>query len=316
MTGFELTRRAWLAALAGAACATNDRAAETAAKPKPFRLAVCNETFQGSSFPEGCRLARETGYSGLEIAPFTLSDDPASVSPETRAACRDAMAAESLTCVGLHSLLTAPKGELHVTTPDDAVRAKSWDYFRRLIDLCDDLGGDKLMILGSSKQREATAGSTVEDAVKRLTEGLASVAPHAESKGVTIALETLAPHLCNVLTTMDETMAVVNQVASPAVQTMFDTHNGAGETAAHGELIRKYARAIRHVHVNELDGRHPGTGAYDFAEPLRALEQIGYDGWISLEVFQFEPSGEAIARDSAKFLRAIEAELSQGDKST
>jgi sugar phosphate isomerase/epimerase len=311
MTAFDLTRRAWLAALAGAACGNTDHPTEVAARPKPFRLAVCNETFQGASFAEGCRLARESGYTGLEIAPSTLSEDPASISSQVRGDCRRAMEDEALTCVGLHSLLTAPKGELHITTPDAAVRAKSWDYFRRLIDLCDDLGGDKLMILGSSKQREATAGSSVEDAVKRLTEGLAYVAPHAESKGVTIALETLAPHLCNVLTTMEQTMSVVRQVGSPAVQTMFDTHNAAGETTPHGDLIRLFAPAIRHVHVNEMDGRHPGTGGYDFAEPMRALQQIGYGGWISLEVFLFEPSGEVIARDSAKLLREIESRLSE-----
>ena len=305
----RLSRRSWLAMLAAASCSPRQPTATAEPEPFRFRLAVCNETFQQASFTEGCRLARETGYSGLEIAPWTLSDDPAAVSAETRADCRQAMADEGLTCVGLHSLLTAPAGELHITTPDDAVRNRSWDYFRQLIDLCSDLGGDKLMILGSGKQRRTVAGSSVDDALKRLADGLASVAPHAESRGVTILPETLAPHLCDVMTSMDETMQIVRQVDSPAVKTMFDVHNAVAEELPHDQIIKKYGLDIKHVHINEMDGRHPGTGDYDFSVPLKVLKDLQYQGWLSLEVFKFEPSGEQLARESAQLLRAIEATL-------
>jgi sugar phosphate isomerase/epimerase len=58
-----------------------------------------------------------------------------------------------------------------------------------------------------------------------------------------------------------------------------------------------------------MDGRHPGTGSYDFSIPLRALKDIGYDGWLSLEVFRFEPSGEEVARASYEYLRNLESTL-------
>lgn len=298
------TRRAWLG-MAAAACACRR------AEPPPFRfrLAVCNETFQPADFAESCRLARETGYTGLEIAPWTLHDNPAALTQAARAEHRRAMADEGLTCVGLHSLLTAPAGELHITTPDDRVRNRSWDYFRRLIDLCADLGGDKLMILGSGKQRRAVGGSSAADALQRLADGLARAAPQAEAQGVTILPETLAPHLCDVMTTMEETMRIVRRIGSPAVQTMFDTHNAVAETLPHDRLIKKYGLHIRHVHVNEMDGSRPGAGGYDFAAPMQALKDIHYRGRLSLEVFRFEPSGEVIAREAAQFLRRVEAGL-------
>ena len=305
-----MKRRTFLIGVSAAACAPAPRPDEpAAAEQSGFRLAVCNETFQDKDFAEGCELAVATGYTGLEIAPWTLSEDPAGLSAQGRRECREAMAQAGVAYVGLHSLLTAPRGELHVTTPDDAVREKSWEYFRRLIDLCADLGDNGLMILGSGRQRRAVEGSTVEDAVKRLRDGLASVADHAGDRGVTILPETLAPHLCDVLTSMEETRAVVDEIGHPAIQTMFDTHNAVAEVIPHDELIRKHAHLIKHVHINEMDGRHPGTGNYDFSVPLRALREIGYDGWLSLEVFQFEPSGEEIARVSAEYLRQLESEL-------
>lgn len=307
----QMSRRAALFTIGAAACgeAPREEASEPAAAPPPFRLAVCNETFQDASFAEGCRLALKTGYTGLEISPFTLSEDPASFPPERRFECRGVMTSEGVAYVGLHNLLTAPRGELHITTPDDARRNKSWDYFRKLIDLCSDLGDGGIMVLGSGKQRNAVEGSSVADATKRLRDGLASIADYAGERRVTVLPETLAPHLCDVLTSLDQTVAMVKEINHPAIRTMFDTHNAAAETTPHGELIKKYAAYIRHVHINEMDGRHPTTGSYDFKAPLRALKDIGYTGWVSLEVFRFEPSGEEIARISSDYLRKLEAEI-------
>lgn len=306
-------RREFLALLAAGGCAIDRQpkpeSGSEAASGDRFRLAICNETFQGWEFAAGCRGALDTGYTGIEIAPFTLSQDPASIPASKRSEWRDVMASEGLGYVGLHSLLTVPSGELHVTTPDDAVRNRSWEYFRSLIDLCADLGDDGMMILGSGRQRRTVDGSTVEDATNRLRDGLAEMAPHATDRGVTILPETLAPHLCDVLTSMEQTVALVREIDHPAIQTMFDTHNAVAETVPHDELIKAHAGLIRHVHINEMDGRHPGTGTYDFSVPLQALKDIGYPGWLSLEVFKFEPSGEEIARMSSQYLRRIEAAL-------
>ena len=85
---------------------------------------------------------------------------------------------------------------------------------------------------------------------------------------------------------------------------MFDTHNTAAEKEPPAELVAKYFRFIRHVHVNEMDGRHPGTGNFDFASLLHALERHGYQRWVSVEVFDFSAGGDAIAKESLQALRS------------
>lgn len=274
-------------------------------RPKPFPLAVCNETFEGSTFEEACRLAVATGYTGLEIMPSTLSSDPASLSSGRRAEMRRVMRDSGLTFTGMHAVVSTPAG-LHLTIPDDNVRRRGWDYFRHMIDLSGDLSRSSYIVLGSSKQRAAAKTESVDEAVKRLRDGLADCAPHAAERGVLLLAEPLAPHLCNVLTSLGQAVEMVRSIGHPAVQTMFDTHNAVSETEPHDQLIRKYASSIRHVHVNELDGRHPGTGSYDFGLLLRTLREIRYAGWISLEVFQFKPTGEQVARESAQLLRRLE----------
>jgi sugar phosphate isomerase/epimerase len=218
------------------------------------------------------------------------------------------MASEGLAFVGLHYLLTAPKG-LHVTTPDAAVRRKSWRHVRNLIDLCADLGPGGIMVLGSGKQRSTVGGSKVRDATARLRDGLAEVVPHARDRGVTLLLEALAPHLSDVITSLEEAVAVVKEIGSPALATLFDVHNAVKEKLPHAELVRKYFPYIRHVEVMEPDGRHPGTGSYDFKPLLQALKDLGYGGWVALEVFDFKPGGQKIADHSYRFLRREEAKL-------
>ena len=67
-----------------------------------LRHAICNEVFENFTLPDACRAIRKAGYTGIEIAPFTLAEDPATLSPARRRECRDIVASEGLQFVGLH----------------------------------------------------------------------------------------------------------------------------------------------------------------------------------------------------------------------
>ena len=73
--------------------------------------------------------------------------------------------------------------------------------------------------------------------------------------------------------TLDEAAAIVREIGSPGVRTMFDTHNAVDEVEPHAALVDSYFDLIRHVHVNEMDGRHAGTGNYDFRPVLATLRR-------------------------------------------
>ena len=269
-----------------------------------FRHATCNEAFKDWDFQKACQTIRSIGYTGIEIAPFTLADDPLDISPAQRAEYRRVMSGEGLTFVGLHWLMVSPK-TLHVTTPDAALRESSWMYVSNLVDLCADLGPGGVMVFGSPKQRGTTGGSSREEATKRWKDGLAGVAQHAEERGVTILPEALPSSQCDVVTTLAEAVSLVREIGSPAIQTMFDSHNAEDETENHASLVDRYFDYIRHVHVNEMDGRHPGTGDYNFAPIFDVLRKRRYSGWISLEAFDFTPGPETIVRESLRYLESV-----------
>jgi D-psicose/D-tagatose/L-ribulose 3-epimerase len=275
-----------------------------------FHHAICNEAFEKFAFVDACRAIRMAGYSGIEIAPFTLAEDPATIPASKRREYQSIIEAEGLRFVGLHWLMVSPKG-LHVTTPDAALRARSWLHIRNLIDLCADLGPGGVMVFGSPNQRASTGGLNREQATRNYVEGLASVAPQAVERGVTILVEALPKGQCDVVQTLDEAASIVREIDSTGVRTMFDTHNAIDEAEPHAVLVDRHYGVIRHVHVNELDGRHCGAGAYDFKPVLSVLQRRNFPGWVSLEAFDFSPGAERLAKDSLSHLEAEIARLPQ-----
>jgi len=267
-----------------------------------YRFAICNEVFQQAPFDRAIAQIQALGYDGVELAPFTLSDDPASLSAAQRRDIRRTIEDAGLSLVGLHWLLIRPAG-LHMTTPDTSVRRRTWDYVHRLIELCADLGGG-LMVFGSPQQRAAVAGTSPKEAAGILAEELARAAPRAASAGVRLLLEALPRNQTNVVNSLAEAVDIVRGIGHPMVQTMFDVHNAIDEREEHSELIRKYLPFIAHVHVNEPDGREPGAGDYDFAKLLGTLAELGYRGWVSVEVFDFSRGAEEIAGRARATLQA------------
>jgi D-psicose/D-tagatose/L-ribulose 3-epimerase len=274
----------------------------------PFRFALCNELFEKVPFSEACTRLSELGYSGIEIAPFTLAEDPLALSQGARRDLRRTIGDHRLSFVGLHWLLVSPPG-LHVTTADLAVRKRSWEYVRHFIDLCADLGdagrdGAGVVVFGSPKQRSAISGMTREEAMRIFKDELAAVAPHAEARRVQLLVEALPVAQSNIINSLSEAVDIVESIGSPAVQTMFDVHNAVDEEIPHSDLIRKYIRYIRHVHVNEFDGREPGASGYDFSKLLETLAALQYRHWISLEVFDFSRDTREIARRGLSHLQS------------
>jgi D-psicose/D-tagatose/L-ribulose 3-epimerase len=274
-----------------------------------FRHSICNEAFEGWKFADACKAIRKAGYTGIEIAPFTLAERPADVTAEQRREYRDIMSAEGLEFVGLHWLMVSPKG-LHVTTPDAEARARGWEHIRHLVDLCADLGPNGVMVFGSPKQRSTTGGATREEATRNYVDGLAGVAPHAAARGVTILVEALPSDQADVILTLEEAAGIVREIDSPGVRTMFDVHNAINESDPHDVLVDRHFDLIRHVHVNELDGKHCGAGNYDFKPVLAMLRRREFKGWVSLEAFDFTPGAERLANESLRHLESEIAKLS------
>ena len=270
-----------------------------------MRYAACNELVHDRPFAEACALIARHGYQGIELAPYSLADDPLRIPPAQAREFRRTIQDTGLDCVGLHWLLKAPPG-LHITTPDTRIRRRSWDAVRSLVDFCREVGGG-LVVLGSGRQR-GTQGISRDAAMAILCEELAILAPHLKDTGVTLLLEPLQVHVTDVLNTLEEAQGIIQRLSSPRIASMLDFHNSQDESEPWERLIARYADIIRHVHLNGVDGHHPtlverpGRARSAYAAAFQALHETGYAGWISLETFHAADSPEMVLAETRAFL--------------
>jgi len=269
-----------------------------------MRIALCNEVLAGLPFQAQCALAAELGYDGLEVAPFTLSDDPLSLTAAERRVVRRAAEEAGLAITGLHWLLVTPKG-LSITDTDPAVRRRTRDMMQSLCDLCADLGG-RYLVHGSPAQRQLP-DRDIHAAKGYALEAFRYAARAAEKAGVLYCLEPLSRRETNFVNTVAEAIGVVEGIGSNSFRTMIDcSAAGLAEAESVPELIARWLPSglIAHIQVNDPNRKGPGQGDMDFAPIMRALKQSGYDGDIGVEPFIYEPDGPGVAAHSIRYLRA------------
>lgn len=280
-----------------------------------MKYAFCNEMFGDEPFEQAWAHAAELGYTGVEIAPFTLWKqdehfDARAVPKFMRQHVAKIAANAGLEIVGLHWLLAKTTG-FYLTSPDAAVRSATADYLKALVQLCGDLGG-KVMVLGSPQQRNLLPGVGYNDAEQYAAEILQAVMPTCADNNVTIALEPLGPAEGDFMLTAEAGIRLAKLVDSPHCQLHLDVKAMSSEKHSIPVIIENSREWLVHFHANDPNLLGPGMGEVSYGEIMQTLHDIKYDGWVSVEVFKYEPSPLEIARLSIEYMKEIEAAVERG----
>jgi sugar phosphate isomerase/epimerase len=268
-----------------------------------IKLGICNELFEGWELDRVCRVIKELGYDGVEIAPFTLARLITDVSAARRRELKAIVEDAGLETIGLHWLLAKTEG-FYLTTPDAKARRATGDYLVALAEATRELGGS-LMVLGSPKQRDLLPGVSYEHAVGYAVDVFTRIMPAIAAVNIDLCLEPLAPSETDFMNTCSQAMDVIGLVGHPRLKLHMDVKAQSSEPGTTvPDLIRKYARAAGHFHAQDVNLLGPGMGDVDFGPIMRALVECHYDRWVSVEVFDFKPGAEEIARRSIECLKA------------
>ena len=275
------------------------------------RFAICNETWGDLPFADTCRQIAAAGYEGVEIAPFTLAKEfgrnADGLTSGERQQIRQSAEDAGLKIVGLHWLLVPPPDSLHLTTSDDQMRQRTAEYLRSLADLCADLGGT-ILVLGSPKQRSLADGVSEAVGAARFLQTIGPCLEICKARGITLCLEPLGPDETNFINTLADAQTLIAAANNSACRTIFDVKAAATEGKSFAQLIADHADVIAHVHANDVNRRGPGFGDTNFVPIFAALDQIGYDKgydrWVSVEVFDYAPDPDTIARVSLQTLKS------------
>ena len=268
-----------------------------------MKFALCNEMFEGWNtdkgydFPRVFEYVKKCGYAGIEIAPFTIAGNAFHIPATQRIEIRRLAEKNDLTITGLHWLLAKTEG-YYLTSPDAVIRQKTADYFLELIRLCADLDG-RFMVLGSPLQRSLLPGVTPDQAFDYATEVLQQLVPMLEKCDVQIALEPLTPKETNFLTTAAEGVRLIEKIGAPdRIALHLDCKAMCSEALTIPELIRANKEHMIYFHMNDPNLQGPGFGELDFVPIMDALLDVGYQGWASVEPFDYTPGIDTLAEKS------------------
>ncbi len=268
-----------------------------------MNFAICNEIFRDWNVEDTLAHAAKLGYHGLEIAPFTLASSVTEISSSERRRIRDVAARNQIQIAGIHWVLVKPEG-LYINHPDGMIRERTAGYFCDLVDFCADLGG-KVMVVGSPKQRNIMDGVSAEQAREWATGTFRDAVAKAEQRAVAICFEPLAPAETNFINTAAEALEFVQRLPSPAFQIILDVKAMCSEAKPIQQIIRESWPRFAHFHANDKNLKGPGFGEVDFRPIAKALKEVGYAGFVSVEVFNFDEGPETIAAKSLEYLRNV-----------
>lgn len=270
-----------------------------------MKYAICNETFEGWDHARICECVAELGYTGLELAPFTLAPLITDVTAAQRTELRRQAESAGVTIIGLHWLLAKTNG-FHLTSADPAIRKRTGEYLAELARAAADLGGN-ILVLGSPFQRNLPEGMTKEQGVDHALDTLRYMLPALEQGKVTLCLEPLTPAETNFMMTAAEAVTLIEALKHPYVKLHLDVKAMSAEPKPTSQVIRDNVAYTAHFHANDPNKRGPGFGDTDFRPIFQALRDTKYDGWVSVEVFDYTPDPVTIARESIRYMKSCES---------
>jgi D-psicose/D-tagatose/L-ribulose 3-epimerase len=262
---------------------------------------------------------RQHGFDGVEVALFRPSQLEAS-------AIRKAVEANKLECTVCGVF---PK-EFSLVDSDPAVRQRTRSHLSDCIKATAEAGahviaGPLYAPVGYLPGRRRTA-----DEWQWVVETYQELGPVLARHDVSVGIEPLNRFETYFLNTTADGVALCEQIGDPRVGLLWDTFHANIEEKSLGNTVRMAGPHLKHVHTCENDRGIPGTGHVDWAGVFRALREVQYDGWLTIESFGFTigelsaaasiwrdlaVSPEEIAWEGVKFLkRAWNGVTSQAGK--
>ena len=255
------------------------------------RLAVSNIAWEPSEDAAVVEILRREGVSGIEIAPTKWREKPFDARPSDLAAYRQLWEDRGLRIVSLQALLFG-RPDLQLFASDDSRRSLR-DYLRRVIDFASAVGA-LAMVFGSPKNRVRGSLPTA-DAMRIAADFLRDIGGYCAERGTTMCIEANpVEYGCDFVTTTAEAVALCRAVDHPAVRVNVDL---GGMTLSHENVATSIADArdvIGHYHASEPNLAPIGASS-GHAEAGRALAEVGYANWVSIEMRAAGDNVEAVA---------------------
>ena len=284
----HITRREMMVnsarAIAGLALTTSCRSFEPLLGGRGFKIGVCDWTIGKRTDPASLEMAKRLGLDGVQVDFGSGQNDLPLCNPELQTRFIEAVKKHEMEIASL------ALGTLNNVPYQSDPRAERW--VSESIDVCKAIGVNVVLVpfFGKADLRNDKKG--VDSVVERLKE----IAPKAEKAGVFLALESWL--------SAEQHLDIIDRVGSSAVKVYYDVGNSHKAGYDIYEEIRLLGKQICEFHAKDYDDLY-GKGTIAFEEVRRAMDDIGYRGWIVMEGTEMPLGLEESCRYDAQYLRRV-----------
>lgn len=277
-----------------------------------MRLAFSTNAYLNFTFDEAVRRIAAIGYAGVEVMADVPHAWPAYLLPEQKRALREAverngLAISNVNAFMMHAISDSRQKYWHPSwiEPDPHYRQVRIDHTIRALSLARELGAD---CITTEPGGPVPPGCPWSLALEQFVEAIKPVAEHAEREGVLLLVE---PEPGLLIETADQFEEFMAKIESPAVALNFDVGHFYCVGDEPAPTLRRLSRFVRHIHLEDIAASRvhahliPGDGAIDLASVFQAVSDIGYGGWVTIELYPYAENPDAAARTALERTRAL-----------
>lgn len=280
-----------------------------------MQLAFSTNAYLNHSFAETARRLARIGYRGVEIMADVPHAWPAYLLPEQKLAIRAALdenrlAISNVNAFMMHAVNDPRQKYWHPSwiEPDVHYRRIRIDHTTRCLTLAKELGAPCI----TTEPGGPVEGRPWGECLKLFVEMLKPVVEHAEKVGVPLLVE---PEPDLLIETADQYLEFAGHIQSPMLRLNFDIGHFYCVKDDPAATVHKLKDHIGHVHLEDIAATRvhhhliPGEGVIDFKSTLQALKDVGYDGWVTIELYTCHENPDHAATVARERVRAIAAEV-------
>jgi len=270
-----------------------------------MKIALFTGGFSKYPVERAFRAAAKNGYDGIEIGGFRPHAYAPDLARGGAKKIRQLSADYGLPIVSYAPENTGSPYSLVFEDPD--MNAESLDYFKLTLDMAKEIGSEYCMFACN----HPGYGRNKEDVKKIFIENMHILTEHAEEIGQTIILEPVTPYEGTIITTSDDVHWALSQINSPRFKCMLDLACPLTCGEPISEYFEKMGDDVKHIHLIDAESTSedhliPGDGEMDFPRIITYLKEVGYDGYLSLELFsRYENEPDFAAERGYKVIRSL-----------
>jgi sugar phosphate isomerase/epimerase len=266
-----------------------------------MKLSICNEVFSGMDITEVLLYVKRFGYNGIEIAPFTMGSNVEKISSDRRREIRKKAVENSIEIVGTHWVLVCDKN-VNLFNELGEVRKEALKYLITVVEFTSEIGG-RIVVFGSPKQRSIPSKEVFKKAWDSAVSAFREIGDSAKEKMVVFCIEPLSKDQTNFINNVSEAIKFIKDVDHENIRLILDVRSMCDEKRSFRDIIKEGKTYLEHFHANDCNGYIPGSGSANYKEIVQSLIEIEYSGYLSVEVFDYQPNAETIAVKSLENLK-------------